>query len=73
MGKGEIHYIEVSVDSVDNEDEEQDSVSSRSEEKLAQAEEQAPRRPPTPTGTHPSVLPLPPEQVNKRNQQREES
>ena len=32
MGKGEIHYIEVVVDSVDNEEEEQDSESTSSEE-----------------------------------------
>jgi hypothetical protein len=32
MGKGEIHYIEVETDSVDNEEEEHDSGSTSSEE-----------------------------------------
>jgi hypothetical protein len=32
MGKGEIHYIEVATDSVDSEEEEEDSVSTISEE-----------------------------------------
>jgi hypothetical protein len=39
MGKGEIHYIEVVVDSVDSEEEEQDSGSTSSEEESAPAEE----------------------------------
>ena len=64
MGKGEIHYIEVAVDSVDNE-EEQDSGSTSSEEESAQAKEQPPRRPLTPAGTHPPVVPQPPEQANR--------
>ena len=35
MGKGEIHYIEVAADSVDSEEEEQDSGSTSSEEESA--------------------------------------
>jgi hypothetical protein len=66
MGKGEIHYIEVAADSVDSEEEEQDSGSTSSEEESAQAKEQPPRRPLTPTGAHPPVVPQPPEQANRR-------
>jgi hypothetical protein len=39
MGKGEIHYIEIETDSVDSEEEEQDSVSTSLEEESALAEE----------------------------------
>jgi hypothetical protein len=39
MGKGEIHYIEVAVDSVDSEEEEHDSGSTSSEKESEQAEE----------------------------------
>jgi hypothetical protein len=39
MGKGEIHYIEVAADSVDSEEEEQDSGSTSSKQELAPAEE----------------------------------
>jgi hypothetical protein len=35
MGKGEIHYIEVATESVDSEEEEQDSGSTSSEEESA--------------------------------------
>jgi hypothetical protein len=42
MGKGEIHYIEVATDSVDIEEEEQDSGSISSEEEPSQAKEQPP-------------------------------
>jgi hypothetical protein len=59
MGKGEIHYIEVAADSVDSEEEEQDSGSTSSEEESAPAEEQLPRRPPTPARAHPPVVPQP--------------
>jgi hypothetical protein len=65
MEKGEIDYIEVAIDNVDSE-EEQDNGSTRSEEDPSQAEEQPPRRPPTPVGTHPLVAPQPLEQANKR-------
>jgi hypothetical protein len=61
MGKGEIHYIEVETDSVDNEEEEQECGSTSSEEETTQAEEQPPCRPPTPAGAHPLVVPQPPE------------
>jgi hypothetical protein len=37
IGKGEIHYIEVATDSVDNEEEEQDNGSTRSEEESTQS------------------------------------
>jgi hypothetical protein len=74
MGKGEIHYIEVATDSVDSEEEEeQDSGSTSLEESSAPAEEQPLYKPPTPVGAHPPVVPQPHEQVNRRNQQREES
>jgi hypothetical protein len=68
MDKGDIHYIEVAVDSVDSEEEEeeQDSGSTCSEEESAPVEEQPPRRPPTPAGAHPPVVPQPPEQANRR-------
>jgi hypothetical protein len=66
MGKGEIHYIEVVADNVDSEEEEQDSGSTSSEEDLAPAEEKPSRRPLTPTGAHPTVVPQPPEQANRR-------
>jgi hypothetical protein len=59
MGKGEIHYIEVETDSVDSEEEEKDSGSISSEEEFAPAEEKPPRRPPTPVGAHPPVVPQP--------------
>jgi hypothetical protein len=39
MGKGEIHYIEVATDSVDSEEEEQDSGSTSSREDSTPAEE----------------------------------
>ena len=39
MGKGEIHYIKVTTDHVDNEEEEWDNGSTSSEEESAQAEE----------------------------------
>jgi hypothetical protein len=57
MGKGEIHYIEVVVDSVDSEEEEQDNGSTSSEEDSTQEEEKPPRRPPTPAGAHPPIVP----------------
>jgi hypothetical protein len=66
MGKGEIHYIEVAIDSVDSEEEEQDSRSTSSKVESALVEEQLPRRPLTPTGAHPRVVPQPPEQANRR-------
>jgi hypothetical protein len=66
MGKGEIHYIEVAADSVDSEEEEQDSRSTSSEEESAPAKEQPPRRPLTPAGAHPPVVPQPPEHANRR-------
>jgi hypothetical protein len=66
MGKGEIHYIEVAADSVDNEEEEQDNGSTSSKEESAQEEEQPPCRPPTLARAHPPVVPQPPEQANKR-------
>jgi hypothetical protein len=61
MGKGEIHYIKVAIDSVDSEEEEQDSGSTSSEEESAPAEDHPPHRPPTPVGAHPPVVPQPPE------------
>jgi hypothetical protein len=64
--KGEIHYIEVVVDSVDNEEEEQDSGSTSSEEDSTPVEEKPPRRPPTQTGAHPPVVPQSPEHANRR-------
>jgi hypothetical protein len=64
MGKGEIHYIEVVEDSVDSE-EEKDSGSTSLEDEPSQVEEQPPWRPPTPTGTHPPVVPQPLEQANR--------
>jgi hypothetical protein len=39
MGKGEIHYIEVTEDNVDSEEEDQDSGSTSSEEESAQTKE----------------------------------
>jgi hypothetical protein len=57
MGKGEIHCIEVEIDSVDSEDERQDNGSTSSEEDSTPAEEKPPRRPPTPVGAHPPVVP----------------
>jgi hypothetical protein len=39
MGKGEIHYIEVAVDSMDSEEEEQDNGSTSSDEDSTPAEE----------------------------------
>jgi hypothetical protein len=60
MGKGQIHYIDVVADSVDSEEEGQDSRSTSSKEEPSQEEEQPPQRPPTPTGTHPQVEPQPP-------------
>ena len=66
MGKGEIHYIEVATDSVDSEKEEQGSGSASSNEEPTQAEKKPPRRPPTPAGTHPSVVPQPPKQANRQ-------
>jgi hypothetical protein len=65
-GKGEIHYIEVATDSVDSEEEEQDSGSTSSEEESGPIEEHLPHRPPTPTGAHSPVVPQPPEQANRR-------
>jgi hypothetical protein len=64
MGKVEIHYIEVVVDSVDSEEEDQDKGSTSSEEEASHEEEQPPWIPPTPIGTHPPVAPQPPEQAN---------
>jgi hypothetical protein len=66
MGKGEIHYIEVVANSVDSEWEEHDSGSTSKEEDSAQAKEQPPHRPLTMEGAHPSVVPQPPEQANRR-------
>jgi hypothetical protein len=66
MGKGEIYYIEVATDNVDSEEEEHDSGSTSLEEESAQAGEKPPRRPPTPVGAHPSVVPQPPEHDNRR-------
>jgi hypothetical protein len=66
MGKGEIHYIEVEKDSVDSEEEDQDNGSSSSEEEPSQAEENPSRRPLTPAGTHPPIVPQPPEHANRR-------
>jgi len=66
MGKGEIHYIEVAADIVDSEKEEHEIGSTSSEEELGQAEEQPPRRPPTPARTHPPVVPQPHDQANRR-------
>jgi hypothetical protein len=66
MGKGEIHYIEVAANSVDSEEEEHDSGSTSSEKEPAQAKEQPHRRPPTPAGTHPSIVPQPHERANRR-------
>jgi hypothetical protein len=66
MGKGEIHYIEVATDNVDNEEEEQDNGSTSLEEELAPTEEQPPRRPPTAIGAHPPVVPQPLEQAKRR-------
>jgi hypothetical protein len=79
MGKGEIHYIEVAIDSVDSEEEEQDNKSTSSEEEQdnkstsseeepSEAEEQPPQRPPKPAGTHPPIAPQPLEQANVRKQ-----
>jgi hypothetical protein len=66
MGKGEIHYIEVAADSVDNEEEEQDNGSTSSEEESAPVEEKPPRIPTTLAGAHPPVAPQPLEQANRR-------
>jgi hypothetical protein len=66
MGKGEIHYIEVATDNVDSEEEEQDSGSTSLEEESTPVEEQPPRRPLTPTGAHPPVVPQSLEQANRR-------
>jgi hypothetical protein len=59
MGKGEIHYIEVSEDNVDSEEEDQDSGSTSSEEESAPAEEKPPRRPLTldknPSSSSPTI------------------
>jgi hypothetical protein len=52
MGKREIHYIELATDSVDSEEEEQDSGSTSLEEEPLQAEEQPPQRPSTPARTN---------------------
>jgi hypothetical protein len=57
MGKGEIHYIEVIVDSVDSEEEEHENGSTSLEEDSAQAEEHPPCRPPTSVGAHPPIVP----------------
>jgi hypothetical protein len=65
MGKGEIHYIEVAADSVDSEEEEKDNGSTSSEEDSAPTEEQRPRRPPTPIGAHPLVVPQLLEKANR--------
>jgi hypothetical protein len=65
-GKGEIHYIEVAAENMDNEKEEQDSGYTSSKEESAPAEEQPPRRPPTPVGAHPLVVPQSQEQGNRR-------
>jgi hypothetical protein len=51
---------------VDNEEEKQDSGSTSSEESSAPAEEQPLRRPPTPAGVHPRVVPQLLEQANRR-------
>jgi hypothetical protein len=66
MGKGEIHYIEVVEDNVDSEEEEQDSGSTSSEEESTPVEEHPPRRSPTLVGSHPPVVPQPPEHANRR-------
>jgi hypothetical protein len=66
MGKGEFHYIEVASDSVDNEEEDQESGSTKSEEDSTLEYEQPPHRPPTPVGADPPVVPQPPEQANRR-------
>jgi hypothetical protein len=66
MGKGEIHYIEVAADSMDSEEEDQDSESTSSEEESTPTEEHPPCRPPTPIGSHPPVVPQPPKQANRR-------
>jgi len=65
MGKGEIHYIEVAIGNVDGEKEEHESGSTSSEEESAQEEEKPPRIPLTLVGTHPPVVPQPPEQANR--------
>jgi hypothetical protein len=56
MVKGGIHYIDVEADSVDSQEEDQDSGSTISEEESTQAEEKPRRRPLTPAGAHPSVV-----------------
>jgi hypothetical protein len=66
MGKGEIIYIEVVEDSMDSEEEDQDSGSTSSEEESAPVEEQPPHRPLTLAGSHPLVVPQPPQQSNRR-------
>jgi hypothetical protein len=65
MGKGEIDYIEVATDSVDSEEEEQDSGSTNLEEESEQAEEQPPHIPLTPAGAHPSIFPQPLEEARR--------
>jgi hypothetical protein len=66
MGKGEIHYIEVATNNVENEEEEQDNGSTSLELESTLVEEKPPRRPPTPAGSHPPVVPQPLEQANRR-------
>jgi hypothetical protein len=66
MGKGEIHYIELAEDNMDSEEEEKDGGSTSSEEKSAPTEEKPPCIPPTLVGSHPLVVPQPPEQANRR-------
>jgi hypothetical protein len=61
MGKGEIHYIEVATESMDNEEEEQDSGSTSLEEESTPTEEKLSHRPPTSIGSHPPIVPQPPE------------
>jgi hypothetical protein len=73
MGKGEIHYIEVATNNVDSEEEEKDSGSTSLEEDSAPIEKQPPRRPLKLAGTHPPIVPQPPEKANRGNEQREES
>jgi hypothetical protein len=51
---------------VDSDEGEQDSGSTSSEEEPSQAEEQPPRRPLTPVGAQPSVVPQPRGKANRR-------
>jgi hypothetical protein len=60
MGKGEIHYIEVAIESRYSEEEEQDNGSTSLEEESIPTEEKPPRRPSTSVGAHPPIVPQPP-------------